>query len=99
MNEGVYSVAVAGFKRSLIREALARHRGNVCRTAKALGMHRNSLWTAMRNVGIKPDEFRQGSAGGGFTGRPRKYKGIEGRFTTADQERGISARRATQGVA
>ena len=63
MNTGIYSVAVAGFKRSLISEALRRHRGNVCHTAKALGLHRNSLWTAMRSVGIKPNEFRGGANG------------------------------------
>lgn len=58
MNSGIYSVAVARFKRSLISEALRRHGGNLCHTAKALGMHRNSLWTAMRSVGIKPNNYR-----------------------------------------
>lgn len=61
VNAGLYSVAVTAYKRAFISEALRQHKGNVCRTARALGLHRNSLWTAMRSVGIKPGDFRGGT--------------------------------------
>lgn len=63
MNLGIYSVAVSTFKRGLIVKAMTLHRGNVCRAARALGMHRNSLWTAMRGLDIKPGNFRRKEAG------------------------------------
>lgn len=37
-----------------IREALAFHGGNISRTAKALGIGRNTLYAKMRKFGLRP---------------------------------------------
>ena len=37
---------------AVIRESLARHKGNRAETARELGMHRSTLWRKMRQYGI-----------------------------------------------
>ncbi|MGD9548745.1 MAG: sigma-54 interaction domain-containing protein [Candidatus Krumholzibacteriia bacterium] len=39
-----------------IREALERHNGHRCRTARELGMHRTTLIRKMRKLGLEPPE-------------------------------------------
>ena len=38
-----YEDAVRDFKRQYLREVLVAHRGNQCKAADELGMHRNTL--------------------------------------------------------
>ena len=38
-----YTEAVREFKRRFLLEVLAHHKGNQCKAAKELGMHRNTL--------------------------------------------------------
>ncbi len=40
---------------------LCRERGNVSRTARALGVHRNSLYRWMSTHGIRPEDYGEGS--------------------------------------
>ena len=42
-----YEDAVREFKRQYLREVLVAHRGNQCKAAEELGMHRNTLSRAM----------------------------------------------------
>jgi DNA-binding NtrC family response regulator len=43
---------VAAFERSYLDAALERHRGNVSATARALGLHRQSLQKMLRRLGL-----------------------------------------------
>lgn len=45
--------AIARFERQHLAEALARHSGNVSRTAEALGIHRTTLQRLMRRYGLE----------------------------------------------
>lgn len=52
--------AVRQFKRAFIREVLIRHRGNQCKAAEELGMHRNTLSRAMAELELNLSEVRAG---------------------------------------
>lgn len=45
--------ALEDFDRKFLSAALARHNGNIARTARALGLHRQSLQKLMARRGIK----------------------------------------------
>ncbi|HSJ13551.1 MAG TPA: sigma-54 dependent transcriptional regulator [Longimicrobiales bacterium] len=45
--------ALAGFERSFLAAALERHGGNVSATARALGLHRQSLQKMLRRLGLE----------------------------------------------
>ena len=55
-----YTEAVREFKKRFILEVLASHRGNQCKAAKALGMHRNTLSRTIAELEINPAEIRMG---------------------------------------
>ena len=55
-----YEDAVREFKRSYLREVLVAHRGNQCKAAEELGMHRNTLSRAMAELGLSLAEVRAG---------------------------------------
>ena len=48
-----YEDAVREFKRQYLREVLVAHRGNQCKAAEELGMHRNTLTRKMEDYKIK----------------------------------------------
>ena len=50
-----YEEAVREFKKQFLREVLVAHRGNQCKAAKELGMHRNTLSRDDGGTGTKPD--------------------------------------------
>jgi Fis family transcriptional regulator len=52
--------AVRDFKRQYLREVLVAHRGNQCKAAEELGMHRNTLSRAMAELGLDLAEVRAG---------------------------------------
>ena len=54
-----YADAVREFKRRFILEVLARHRGNQCKAAEELGMHRNTLSRTLAELGMDSAEIRQ----------------------------------------
>jgi DNA-binding NtrC family response regulator len=56
-----YEDAVREFKRSYLREVLVAHRGNQCKAAEELGMHRNTLSRAMAELGLSLAEVRAGA--------------------------------------
>jgi DNA-binding NtrC family response regulator len=55
-----YEDAVRDFKRQYLREVLMAHRGNQCKAAEELGMHRNTLSRAMAELGLDLAEVRAG---------------------------------------
>jgi Fis family transcriptional regulator, factor for inversion stimulation protein len=55
-----YEDAVREFKRQYLREVLVAHRGNQCKAAEELGMHRNTLSRAMAELGLELAEVRAG---------------------------------------
>ena len=52
--------AVREFKKAFLREVLVAHRGNQCKAAEELGIHRNTLSRAMAELGLSLSEVRAG---------------------------------------
>ncbi len=46
--------AVAAFETRLVKQALARHGGNLSQAAMALGIHRNTLRQKLQRNGVRP---------------------------------------------
>lgn len=55
-----YTEAVREFKRRFLLEVLAHHKGNQCKAAKELGMHRNTLSRTISELAIDPAQVRHG---------------------------------------
>ncbi|MFZ0632302.1 MAG: helix-turn-helix domain-containing protein [Acidobacteriaceae bacterium] len=55
-----YDEAVREFKRRFILEVLSSHRGNQCKAAKELGVHRNTLSRILAELDIDPTQVRNG---------------------------------------
>jgi Fis family transcriptional regulator len=55
-----YADAVREFKKRYILEVLARHRGNQCKAAEELDMHRNTLSRTLTELGLDSAQIRQG---------------------------------------
>jgi DNA-binding NtrC family response regulator len=53
-----YDEAVREFKKHYLREVLVAHRGNQCKAAKEMGMHRNTLSRTMAELGLSLAEVR-----------------------------------------
>ena len=53
-----YAEAVREFKRRFLMEVLAHHKGNQCKAAKELGMHRNTLSRTMAELELNPTQIR-----------------------------------------
>jgi Fis family transcriptional regulator len=55
-----YEDAVREFKKQYLREVLLAHKGNQCKAADELKMHRNTLSRAMAELGLNLAEVRAG---------------------------------------
>lgn len=55
-----YDEAVREFKRRFILEVLASHKGNQCKAAQELGVHRNTLSRILDELEIDPAQVRNG---------------------------------------
>lgn len=55
-----YEDAVKQFKRQYLLEILRAHRGNQCKAAEELGMHRNTLSRTMAELSLDVAEVRAG---------------------------------------
>ena len=53
-----YADAIRQFKKRYILEVLAHHKGNQCKAATELGMHRNTLSRTMAELGLHLAEVR-----------------------------------------
>lgn len=54
-----FSPAVQVFKRAFIKQAMLAHGGNACKTAAALGIHRNTLCRQMDECELTVRECRK----------------------------------------
>ena len=66
-----YEEAVREFKRRFILEVLACHKGNQCKAARELGVHRNTLSRILSELEIDPGQVRNG-----LRRPPRSERGI-----------------------
>ena len=55
-----YDDAVREFKKQYLREVLVANRGNQCKAAEELGIHRNTLSRTMAELGLSLAEVRTG---------------------------------------
>lgn len=55
-----YNEAVREFKKRFILEVLTHHRGNQCKAAQELGMHRNTLSRTITELSLNPTQIRNG---------------------------------------
>lgn len=55
-----YADAVREFKKRYILEVLAKHRGNQCKAAEELGMHRNTLSRTLTELDMNTVQIKRG---------------------------------------
>ena len=55
-----YADAIRQFKRRYILEVLAHHKGNQCKAATELGMHRNTLSRTLAELDMNTAQIRKG---------------------------------------
>ena len=55
-----YADSVRQFKRRYILEVLAHHKGNQCKAATELGMHRNTLSRTLAELDLDTTQIRRG---------------------------------------
>jgi DNA-binding NtrC family response regulator len=66
-----YSEAVRQFKRRYIAEVLLHHKGNQCKAAEELGMHRNTLSRTLAELEMDTTHIRNGMRRPPMSERPR----------------------------
>jgi Fis family transcriptional regulator len=67
----LYTDAVRQFKRRYIFEVLAHHKGNQCKAAEELGMHRNTLSRTLAELDMDTAQIRNGMRRPPASERPR----------------------------
>jgi DNA-binding NtrC family response regulator len=66
-----YNEAVRQFKRRYILQVLAQHKGNQCKAAEELGMHRNTLSRTLAELDMNTAQIRSGMRRPPVSERPR----------------------------
>ena len=66
----LYSEAVREFKKRFILAVLAENKGNQCRAARELGMHRNTLSRTLAELDIDLQLLRSGGKRPSTSARP-----------------------------
>ena len=59
-----YNDALRQFKRRYLLEVLAQHKGNQCKAAEELGMHRNTLSRTLAELDLDTAQIRDGIRNG-----------------------------------
>ena len=70
----LYSEAVREFKKRFIATVLEGNKGNQCRAARQLGMHRNTLSRTISELKLDVREFRDGAKRPPRSARPAAYE-------------------------
>lgn len=70
----LYSEAVREFKKRFIATVLQENKGNQCRAARQLGMHRNTLSRTISELKLDVREFRDGGRRPPRSARPLAYE-------------------------
>lgn len=70
----LYSEAVREFKKRFILAVLQENKGNQCRAARALGMHRNTLSRTISELKIDVRQLRDGTRRPPRSARPLAYE-------------------------
>ncbi len=71
-----YTEAVRQFKRRYIIEVLAHHKGNQCKAAEELGMHRNTLSRTLAELNMDTTKIRNGMRRPPMSERPRSLAAV-----------------------
>jgi Fis family transcriptional regulator len=71
-----YTEAIRQFKRRFILEVLARHKGNQCKAAEELGMHRNTLSRTLAELNMDTAQIRNGMRRPPTSERPRTLAAV-----------------------
>ncbi len=71
-----YNEAVRQFKRRYILEVLAQHKGNQCKAAEELGMHRNTLSRTLAELDMNTAQIRSGMRRPPTSERPAERRQI-----------------------
>ena len=66
-----YADAIRQFKKRYILEVLAHHKGNQCKAAEELGMHRNTLSRTLAELDLNTAAIRNGMRRPPSSERPR----------------------------
>lgn len=66
-----YTEAVRQFKKRYILEVLSHHKGNQCKAAEELGMHRNTLSRTLAELDMNTAQIRNGMRRPVASERPR----------------------------
>lgn len=74
-----YGDAVRDFKKRYILEVLSHHRGNQCKAAEELGMHRNTLSRTLSELGLDSTKIRHDTRRPPTSVRPRTELKLVGR--------------------
>ena len=97
----LYSEAVREFKKRFILTVLEENKGNQCRAARELGMHRNTLSRTLRELKIDVRQLREGTRRPPRSARPagpRKEKWLASRGRSESPSREISVSRCVSGI-
>ncbi|MBS1849727.1 MAG: histidine kinase [Acidobacteria bacterium] len=70
----LYDEAVREFKKRFILSVLQENKGNQCRAARELGMHRNTLSRTISELKIDVRQFRDGGKRPPRSARPVSYE-------------------------
>jgi DNA-binding NtrC family response regulator len=70
----LYAEAVREFKKKFIQTVLQENKGNQCRAARQLGMHRNTLSRTISELRLDVRQFRDGAKRPPRGARPLAYE-------------------------
>ena len=71
-----YADSIKQFKRRYILEVLAQHKGNQCKAAEELGMHRNTLSRTLSELELDTTQIRLGLRRPPMSERPRPQSAL-----------------------